>query len=93
MRFPPLRITEVKMTNKEILETFNTRIIHIDQENEAREDEWTMLWTVSALSGLRQDIWVTRITIRLVLSTREHPSLGGSLRQAQRREAACPRPT
>lgn len=56
LRFPPLRITEEKMTNKQILETFNTafggeavlkvakskntRIIHIDQENEARKSEW-----------------------------------------------------
>ena len=54
--FPPLRIVEEKMTNKEILETFNTafggdavskvvksknsRIIHIDQGNEARKFEW-----------------------------------------------------
>ena len=54
--FPSLRIVEEKMTNKEILETFNTafggdavakvvkakgsRIIHIDQSNEQRMYMW-----------------------------------------------------
>lgn len=60
LSFPPLRITEEKMSNKEILETFNTafggeavakvtkskntRIIHINQENEARKNEWKKLY-------------------------------------------------
>ena len=69
--FPPLRITEEKMTNKEILETFNTafggeavakvvkskntRIIHIDQENEARNDEWLYFYDALNESG---SIWI-----------------------------------
>jgi hypothetical protein len=58
--FPPLRIVEEKMTNQEILETFNTafggnavskvtksknsRIIHIDQENEGPRSEWEIFY-------------------------------------------------
>ena len=58
--FPPLRIVEEKMTIQEILETFNTafggyavskvtksknsRIIHIDQENEGPRSDWEIFY-------------------------------------------------
>lgn len=70
LRFPSLRITEEKMTNKQILETFNTafggeavlkvvkskntRIIHIDQENEARKSEWKDFYDAMDKSG----VWI-----------------------------------
>lgn len=69
--FPPLRIVEEKMTNKEILETFNTafggeavvkvvkskntRIIHINQENEAHENEWKNFYDALNKSGA---VWI-----------------------------------
>ena len=69
--FQPLRITEEKMSNKEILETFNsafggeavakvtksknTRIIHIDQENEARAHEWEQFYSDLNETG---SIWI-----------------------------------
>jgi len=70
-RYPPLRITEEKMSNKEILETFNTafggeavakvtkskntRIIHIDQENEARQSEWKDFYAALDEQG---SVWI-----------------------------------
>lgn len=65
--FPPLRIVEEKMTNKEILETFNTafggdavakvvksknsRIIHIDQGNGGHRSEWEAFYDILEQNG------------------------------------------
>jgi len=69
--FQPLRITEEKMSNKMILEIFNTafggeavakvtkckntRIIHIDQENEARAHQWKDFYAALDEQG---SVWI-----------------------------------